>query len=128
MATTKEQQGRDKLANILTNTLDKLAEEDQKKHAPKKKPTRRVETEKTVTETQARYKEAQTEVNGEPATATIKQARIKEDGHERCITEITVGKTTKKRYEINNRELQSMIDETATEEEDRLDQYGDLPF
>ena len=126
--TTKEQQGRDNLAQILTNTLDKLAEEDQKKHAPRKKPTRTVQDQKTITKTQGRYKEATTEVNGKPTLATIKQARIEEDGHERCITEITVGKTTKKRYEINNRELEAMIDETATEEEDRLDKYGDLPF
>jgi hypothetical protein len=39
-----------------------------------------------------------------------------------------VGKTTKTRYSIDRRELENRIDETATEEEDRLDEYGDLPF
>lgn len=34
-----------------------------------------------------------------------------------------IRKTTKTRYTIDRRELESRIDETATEEEDRLDRY-----
>ena len=54
--------------------------------------------------------------------------QIKENGLERNITEITVGKTRKTYYEINRRETKNRIAEVAEEEEDRLDKYGDLPF
>lgn len=116
----KEQQGRDNLANILTKTTNKLIREDEKK--------RTVKNQKTITKTQGWIKEAETEVNGKPAIAQIKEARIEEDGYERSITEITVGKTTKRYYDINNRELEQRIAETATDEEDRIEKYGDLPF
>ena len=56
------------------------------------------------------------------------EEQTEENGHEINTTTITVGKTRKKRYTIDRRELENRIDETATEEEDRLDQYGDLPF
>jgi hypothetical protein len=69
-----------------------------------------------------------TEVNGEPTPAYIKEEQTEEDGYERNKTTITVGKTTKTRYTIDRRELENRIDETATEEEDRIEQYGDLPF
>lgn len=101
-----------KLEEILTKTTNKLVREDEKKH--------NVKNQKTLTKTQSWLKEAETEVNGRPATAQIKEARIEEDGLERSITEITVGKTTKRYYDINNWELEQRIAETAVEEEDRI--------
>lgn len=123
---TREQQGRDNLAQILTNTLDKLAEEDQKKQ---KKPTRQMQLKREAKKTITRWENTfETEVNGEPTLATVVEEQTEENGHEINKTTITVGKTTKTRYTIDRRELDLRIDETATAEEDRLDQYGDLPF
>ena len=70
----------------------------------------------------------ETEVNGKPEFARVTEEQLKEGGHEINKTTITVGKTTKTRYTIDRRQVESWIDETATEEEDRIDQYGDLPF
>lgn len=123
---TREQQGRDNLAQILTNTLDKLAEEDQKKQ---KKPTRQMQLKREAKKTITRWENTfETEVNGEPTLATVVEEQTEENGYEINKTTITVGKTTKTRYTIDRRELDLRIDETATAEEDRLDQYGDLPF
>ena len=125
----KEQQGRDNLAGILTKTLNKLAEEDEKKrNAQIKKANRKVENQKKPDETHTRTWEYTTEVNGEPTTAYVQEKQIKENGLERNITEITVGKTRKTYYEINRRETENRIAEVAEEEEDRLEKYGDLPF
>ena len=70
----------------------------------------------------------ETEVNGHPEFAKVTEEQTKENGHEINKTTITVGKTTKTWYTIDRWELDMRIDETATEEEDRLDKYGDLPF
>lgn len=127
--TTKEQQGRNNLANLLTNTLNKLAEEDERKRNEQiKKANRLVENEKKPDETHTRTREYTTTVNGEPTKAIVQEKQIKENGLERNITEITVGKTRKTYYEINRRETENRIAEVAEEEEDRLDKYGDLPF
>jgi hypothetical protein len=83
------------------------------------------EAKKTITRRENIY---ETEVNGKPEFATVVEEQTEENGHEINTTTITVGKTRKKRYTIDRRELETRIDETATEEEDRLDQYGDLPF
>lgn len=123
---TREQQGWDNLAQILTNTLDKLAEEDQKKQ---KKPTRQMQLKREAKKTITRWENTfETEVNGKPEFATVVEEQTEENGHEINKTTITVGKTTKTRYTIDRRELDLRIDETATAEEDRIDQYGDLPF
>lgn len=113
------------LADICTETLNKLAKEDQKKqnekwHKEIKKANRKVEQEPIKTRTQTWSLDAITEVNGKPALATIREARISEDGLERSITEITIGKTTKRRYDINHWTLDDRIAETAEEEEDRI--------
>ncbi len=92
------------------------------------KHTRLIETEKKPDETHTWTWEYTTEVNGQPALAVVQEKQIKEDGKERSITEITVGKTTKTYYEIDRWSVETRIDEVATEEEDRLDKYGDLPF
>ena len=127
--TTKQQQGRNNLANLLTDRLNKLAEEDEKKrNAQIKKANRLVENEKKPDETHTRTREYTTTVNGEPTKAIVQEKQIKENGLERNITEITVGKTRKTYYEINRRETENRIAEVAEEEEDRLDKYGDLPF
>lgn len=70
----------------------------------------------------------ETEVNGRPTSADVVETQTEENGHEINKTTITVGKTTKTRYTIDRRELENRINETATAEEDRLDQYRDLPF
>lgn len=62
----------------------------------------------------------ETEVNGRPMPADVTETQTEEDGHEINKTTITVGKTTKTRYTIDRRELENRIDETATAEEDRL--------
>ena len=113
------------LADICTATLNKLAAEDQKEqnkkwHKQIKKANRMVEQEPIKTRTQTWSLEATTEVNGKPAKATVKEARISENGYERSITEIQVGKTTKRRYDINHWTLDDRIAETAEEEEDRI--------
>lgn len=127
--TAKQQQGRDNLANILTDRLNKLAEQDEKKRNEQiKKANRLVENEKKPDETHTRTREYTTTVNGEPTKAIVQEKQIKENGLERNITEITVGKTRKTYYEINRRETENRIAEVAEEEEDRLDKYGDLPF
>lgn len=126
--TKKEQQGRNNLANLLTNTLNKLAEEDERKRNEQHKQKRMVENEKKPDETHTRTREYTTTVNGEPTKAIVQEKQIKENGLERNITEITVGKTRKTYYEINRRETENRIAEVAEEEEDRLDKYGDLPF
>lgn len=126
--TTKQQQGRNNLANLLTNTLNKLAEEDERKRNEQHKQKRMVENEKKPDETHTRTREYTTTVNGEPTKAIVQEKQIKENGLERNITEITVGKTRKTYYEINRRETENRIAEVAEEEEDRLDKYGDLPF
>lgn len=127
--TNTEQQGWDKLANILWNTLNKLAEEDEKNRRKQiKKANRMVETEKKPDETHTWTRTYTTEVNGEPIKAMVQEKQIKENGLERNITEITVGKTSKTYYEINRRETERRIAEVAEEEEDRIAKYGDLPF
>ena len=127
--TTKQQQGRNNLANLLTDRLNKLAEEDERKRNEQiKKANRLVENEKKPDETHTRTREYTTTVNGEPTKAIVQEKQIKENGLERNITEITVGKTRKTYYEINRRETENRIAEVAEEEEDRLDKYGDLPF
>lgn len=127
--TTKQQQGRNNLANLLTDRLNKLAEEDERKRNKQiKKANRLVENEKKPDETHTRTREYTTTVNGEPTKAIVQEKQIKENGLERNITEITVGKTRKTYYEINRRETENRIAEVAEEEEDRLDKYGDLPF
>ena len=127
--TTKQQQGRNNLANLLTDRLNKLAEEDEKKRNEQiKKANRLVENEKKPDETHTRTREYTTTVNGEPTKAIVQEKQIKENGLERNITEITVGKTRKTYYEINRRETENRIAEVAEEEEDRIDKYGDLPF
>lgn len=73
-----------------------------------------------ISRTATRTRQSTVEVNGEPTTAYIQEKQIEEDGHERNITEITVGNTRRTYYEINSRELENRIDETATEEEDRI--------
>jgi hypothetical protein len=83
------------------------------------------EAKKTITRWENTF---ETEVNGKLEFATVVEEQTEENGHEINKTTITVGKTTKTRYTIDRRELETRIDETATEEEDRLDQYGDLPF
>lgn len=109
------------LEDICTATLNKLAAEDEKKRSKQiKKANRMVEQEPIKTRTQTWSLEATTEVNGKPAKATVREARISEDGHERSITEIQVGKTTKRRYDINRWSLDDRIAETAEEEEDRI--------
>lgn len=70
----------------------------------------------------------ETNVNGKPEFALVKEEQTEEWAYEVNKTTITVGKTTKTRYSIDRWELENRIDETATEEEDRIDQYGDLPF
>lgn len=70
----------------------------------------------------------ETEVNGEKRLAYVTEEQTEEGGHEVNKTIITVGKSSKIWYSIDRRELENRIDEVATEEEDRLDQYGDLPF
>ena len=118
----KEQQGRNNLAGILTKTLNKLAEEDEKKrNAQIKKANRKVQNKKKPDETHTRTWEYITEVNGEPTLATVQEKQIKENGLERNITEITVGKTRKTYYEINRRETENRIAEVAEEEEDDND-------
>lgn len=72
------------LADICTETLNKLAKEDQKKqnekwHKEIKKANRKVEQEPIKTRTQTWSLDAITEVNGKPALATIREARISED-------------------------------------------------
>lgn len=126
--TKKEQQGRNNLAKIMTNALNKLAEEDERKRNEQHKQKRMVENEKKPDETHTRTREYTTTVNGEPTKALVQEKQIKENGLERNITEITVGKTRKTYYEINRRETENRIAEVAEEEEDRLDKYGDLPF
>ena len=113
------------LANICTATLNKLAAEDQKEqnkkwHKEIKKANRKVEQEELKTTTQTWSMEATTEVNGKPVKASIREAWISEDGYERSITEIQVGKTTKRWYDINHWTLDDRIAETAEEEEDRI--------
>ena len=83
------------------------------------------EAKKTITRRENVY---ETEVNGKPEFATVVEEQTEEGAYEVNKTTITVGKTTKTWYTIDRRELENRIDETATEEEDRLDQYGDLPF
>jgi len=83
------------------------------------------ESKKTITRWENTF---ETEVNGESTLATVVEEQTEESGHEINKTTITVGKTTKTRYTIDRRELDNRIDETATEEEDRIDKYGDLPF
>ena len=126
--TTKEQQGRNNLAKIMTNALNKLAEEDERKRNEQHKQKRMIENEKNPDETHTRTREYTTTVNGEPTKAIVQEKQIKENGLERNITEITVGKTRKTYYEINRRETENRIAEVAEEEEDRIDKYGDLPF
>ncbi len=126
--TTKEQQGRNNLANILTDRLNKLAEQDEKKRNEQHKQKRMVENEKKPDERHTRTREYTTTVNGKPTKALVQEKQIKENGRERNIKEITVGKTKKTYYEINRRETENRIAEVAEEEEDRLDKYGDLPF
>ena len=92
------------------------------------KQKRMVENEKKPTETHTRTREYTTTVNGEPTKAIVQEKQIKENGLERSITEITVGKIKKTYYEINRRETENRIAEVAEEEEDRIDKYGDLPF
>ena len=113
------------LADICTATLNKLAAEDQKKqnekwHKEIKKANRKVEQEPIKTRTQTWSIDATTEVNGKPIKATVREAWISEDGYERSITEIQVGKTTKRWYDINHWTLDDRIAETAEEEEDRI--------
>ena len=83
------------------------------------------EAKKTITRWENTF---ETEVNGEPTLALVIEEQTEEQGHEINKTTIMVGMTTKTRYSIDRRELDSRIDETATEEEDRIAQYGDLPF
>lgn len=117
------------LANICTATLNKLAAEDEKNRREQiKKANRMVETEKKPDETHTWTRTYTTEVNGEPIKAMVQEKQIKENGLERNITEITVGKTRKTYYEINRRETERRIAEVAEAEEDRLEKYGDLPF
>lgn len=109
------------LANICTATLNKLAAEDEKKRREQiKKANRMVETEKKPDETHTWTRTYTTEVNGEPIKAMVQEKQIKENGLERNITEITVGKTRKTYYEINRRETERRIAEVAEAEEDRI--------
>jgi len=91
----------------------------------KKRNMHLAQARKTTTTRTSLY---ETEVNGKPERAKVTEEQTEEGAYEVNKTTITVGKTTKTRYTIDRRELENRIDETATEEEDRLDEYGDLPF
>lgn len=91
----------------------------------KKRKTELRQARKTTTTWISLY---ETEVNGKPERAKVTEEQTEEGAYEVNKTTITVGKTTKTWYTIDRRELENRIDETATEEEDRLDEYGDLPF
>lgn len=91
----------------------------------KKRKTELRQARKTTTTWISLY---ETEVNGKPERAKVTEEQTEEGAYEVNKTTITVGKTTKTWYSIDRRELENRIDETATEEEDRLDEYGDLPF
>ena len=115
--TTNEQKGLTNLAKLCEDILNAKAREEWFFDDNKK---RIVETEKKPDEVHSWTWTYTTEVNGRPIKAKVQEIQTKEDGLERNVTEITVGKTRKIYYEINRWETENRIAEVAEEEEDRI--------